>query len=498
MAWFEEGSPVKRAWLLLFFVALNLCPLVGCGAQVSPSPVPASTDASVATATSALALTATSPIPATAVPATSLPEPTAPPVSQPVVNAFGTEMRQVDDAHGLSLAVDAGVHWLRFRAFAWDEIEPMRTEPPAYHWEVVDEDSLRNAAEIGMEVIAGIQYAPEWAQKVPGSYCGPIREDRLPEFAQFLQALVARYSGPPYHVRYWELGNEPDVDPALVNAHSVFGCWGDREDETYGGRYYAEMLKVAYPAIKSVDPQAQVLIGGLLLDRPSGGEDNHPRFLEGILEGGGGPFFDLVSFHAYAYYGGTLGLMGNPLWPDSATVMPAKVAFLREVLAQYGYGDKPLLNTEGALLCAEASEDCFEMQAAYVPRVYAEALALGLEAQVYYAWINEGWRYTGLLQPDLTPKPVYNAYKAAATFLSQASYEREVMGYPQGMVGYTFSRPDRAVRVDVIWSEDGTARRVTLPAAASAYDRYGEPLAAGDAIEVDFSPVFVVSPWQGE
>jgi hypothetical protein len=489
---------VKGAWLLFFVVALNLCPLVGCGPQVSPTPLPASTTASVPTATSAPAPTATSPLPATAVPAPSLPEPTAPPVLQPVRTVFGTEMRKVDDAHGLPLAVEAGVHWLRLRAFSWDEIEPSRTDPATYHWEAVDEDSLRNAAEAGMQVIAGIQYTPEWAQKVPGSYCGPIRADKLPEFAQFLRALVARYSGPPYHVRYWELGNEPDVDPALVSARNVFGCWGDREDEYYGGRYYAEMLKVAYPAIKSADPQAQVLIGGLLLDRPSGGEDNHPRFLAGILEGGGGPFFDLVSFHAYAYYGGTMGLMGNPLWPDSATVMPAKVAFLREVLGEYGYGDKPLVNTEVALLCAEASEGCFEMQAVYAPRVYAEALALGLEAQVYYAWISRGWRHTGLLQPDLAPKPVYHAYKTAATFLSQASYEGEVIGYPRGMGGYSFTGPDPTIRVDVIWSEDGTAQRITLPAAALAYDRYGEPLAAGDAIEVDFSPVFVVSPWQGE
>jgi hypothetical protein len=489
---------MKRAWLPLFVAALNLCFLGGCGAQVSPTPFLVRSTASTPAVASVPAPTATSPSPTTAVPATALPEPTVPPVVRPGKTVFGTEMREVDDAHGLSLAVEAGVHWLRLRAFSWDEIEPMPTDPATYHWEVVDEASLRNAAEAGMEIIAVVQFTPEWAQKVPGSYCGPIQEDKLPEFARFLRALVARYSGEPYHVRYWELGNEPDVDPALVSAHSVFGCWGDRDDRTYGGRYYAEMLKVAYPAIKSVDPQAQVLIGGLLLDRPSGGEDNHPRFLEGILEGGGGPFFDLVSFHAYAYYGGTMGLMGNPLWPDSATVMPAKVAFLREMLAEYGYGAKPLLNSEAALLCDEASEDCFEMQAAYVPRVYAEALALGLEAQVYFAWINVGWRHTGLLQPDLTPKPVYDAYRAAATFLSGVSYEGKAMGYPPGMGGYSFGGPDPSIRVDVIWSEDGTAHPVTLPAGAAAYDRIGEPLAGGDAIEVDFSPVFVVSPWQGE
>jgi hypothetical protein len=34
----------------------------------------------------------------------------------------------------------------------------------------------------------------------------------------------------------------------------------------FGGEYYGNMLKIVYPAIKSADPQAQVLVGGLLLD----------------------------------------------------------------------------------------------------------------------------------------------------------------------------------------------------------------------------------------
>ena len=33
-----------------------------------------------------------------------------------------------------------------------------------------------------------------------------------------------------FDVHYWELGNEPDVDPILVNSSSGFGCWGDIDD----------------------------------------------------------------------------------------------------------------------------------------------------------------------------------------------------------------------------------------------------------------------------
>ena len=71
------------------------------------------------------------------------------------------------------------------------------------------------------------------------------------------------------------------------------------------------MLKVAYPQIKAADPQAQVLVGGLLLDcdpRPGAGcsltaqNAIPPKFLEGILRNNGGPYFDGVSFHAYDFY----------------------------------------------------------------------------------------------------------------------------------------------------------------------------------------------------
>jgi hypothetical protein len=410
----------------------------------------------------------------------------------------------IADSQGLTQVVDAGVNWVRFAAFHWDEIEPVHTQPPTYRWETVDEQSLRNAAAAGLDVIAVIVYSPEWAQKVRDSFCGPILEDRLDEFAEFLQALVERYSLPPYNVRYWELGNEVDVDPLLVGPHSGFGCWGDNTDEYYGGGYYAEMLKVAYPAIKAADPHAQVLLGGLLLDcdpeNPDVCSNIHgvktSKFLEGILRNDGGPCFDIVSFHVYTYFRYDLGRghMTNLHWPGSETAIPEKVSFVREVLTAYGYGDKRLMNTEGALLCPEATEDCLETQAMYIPRAYAEALALGLEQQTYYAITNEHWRHTGLLLPDLTPKPVYYAYKTASAFLSPAAYVGVIEGYPAGIAGYTFHRRGGMGYLDVIWSQDGSVQEVNLPPGASVHDRYGTLVASSGMIEVDYSPVYVIRP----
>lgn len=416
---------------------------------------------------------------------------------------FGVQMSKIRDSGGLNEAVDAQAHWVRFAAFSWDEIEPERTNPPTYHWDVVAEEDLANAANQGLETIAIVLRAPHWARKYRDYSCGPIKQESLGAFSEFLQALVARYGVAPYDVRYWELGNEPDVDRSLVPHDSGYGCWGEQSDEYYGGGYYAEMLKVAYPALKAADPDAQVLIGGLLLDcdprDPLGCADGvhgdkPPKFLEGILRNGGGPYFDIVSYHAYSYYTGYIGQMTNDKWPGSVTAVPAKTGFVKEVLAQYGYGDKELMNTETALLCYRSTENCFETQSMYMPRAYAEALALGLKAQTYYQMINPGWWYTGLLLPDLTPKPAYHAYVAAAAFLSPATYDEPVTNYPPSIAGYAFSRGAHPGHIDVIWSADGSAQTVTLPAGAQAYDRYGELIASSGDIQVDYAPVYIRRP----
>ncbi len=337
-----------------------------------------------------------------------------------VVSIFGAQMNNaIDESQGLSQALNGGVYWVRFDAFEWDRIEPVLTVPSTFHWENVDEASLLRANQNGLKVIAVVKYTPDWAQKYPGSACGPIKSAAFSAFAEFLTEAVNRYKNPPYNIKYWELGNE--IDAPVYYARSVFGCWGDEGDPYFGGEYYAQMLKAAYPAIKAADPQAQVLLGGLVLDNPNEIPYSIARFFEGVLRGGGGPFFDLVNFHSYSYFTGIPGLLYNPNWPGSPTSLPEKAAFLKTILTRYGLGNKPLINTETALYCDVNTDPCFETQAVFTAKAYAEGIALGLQGLVYYALKSE-WRLTGLLRPDNSPRPSYRAFKTAADFLALAQY----------------------------------------------------------------------------
>ncbi len=407
-------------------------------------------------------------------------------------------MKSVSSQHA-GLAGDAGVHWVRFPAFDWDRIQPTRTS--TYDWQTVDEVSLRNAADEGLQIIGTIKYTPAWAQKVPGSFCGPIRQDVLGEYAQFLTALVKRYSQGPYNIHYWELGNEPDVDPAWVGPRQIFGCWGDFQDPYYGGGYYAEMLKAAYPAIKAADPRAQVLIGGLLLDcdptHPPQGQDCKPaKFLEGILSNGGGNYFDIVSFHGYHLYNGALQWDElYPTWAARGGAVLGRIDFLREVMSAYGV-DKPLMHTEGGLLCHENSPFCnppqpefFQQQADYVVWLFVRNWAQGLHATIWYHFEGSGWRHSGLLDENQQSKPAYDALKFLSQELDGAKYEKAVTRY-SGLRAYEFSAPGK--RIWVLWAPDEQPHPITLPAGANkVYDKYGVPVApVGGKVTVK-SPIYV-------
>jgi hypothetical protein len=351
----------------------------------------------------------------------------------------------------------------------------------------------------GLVPIVNVRYTPGWAQMYQAYSCGPIAIDKLGAFASFMHDLVARYSVAPYNVKYWEIWNEPDVDHALVPPDCPWGCWGDVSDYYYGGGQYGNMLEKIYPAIKAADPQAQVMVGGLLLacDPASSGckdgAEQHARFLEGILHAGGGASFDGVSFHGYDYYGGGLGRYSNgnwqTAWNTTGPVGIAKAHFLEGVLSAHGVTGKFLINTETAVLCPSCTSDAdFEAtKAYYLAQTFAAAIAEGWRANLWYSAL--GWRNSGLLNPDLSPRPAYEAYRASRSELQDARLLREITEYT-GVKGYGFDRGDR--QVWLMWSLDGADHAVTLPFAPyAALDVFGSPLVASSTITVTLAPVYV-------
>lgn len=412
-------------------------------------------------------------------------------------------MLRISPERGLGLAEPAGLHWLRFNGLRWADVEASRG---TYDWDKAAdlETQLQAAFEAGLKTILIVRRTPEWAQQVPGSFCSAPKPEALQAMADFVGEAVRRYKDPPFGVKYWELGNEPDVDPLLVPPDSAFGCWGDEQDAYYNGEFYGQMLQVVYPAIKAADPEAQVLIGGLLLDRDPA-VDEHPNppahYLEGILRSGGGDFFDIVSFHSYVTYDEQLHdwEARAHTWKQRGGTLAGKVDFLREVLAEYGY-DKPLMLTEAGLLCRDcpspAPEDFLEAQAAYLPRLYVRSMALGLEATIWFTLDGPGWRQASLLDKDQQPKPAYNALQALTSLVANAQYVGPLEQFA-GLEGHAFRRHGTQKEVWVLWAPDDTRVSIQLPAGLEqAYDLAGTPLSRQNGrLEVGFAPIYLeVSP----
>ena len=301
--------------------------------------------------------------------------------------------------------------------------------------------------------------------------------------------LVDRYKDPPYGVKYWQIWNEPDAP--VNDSSNPYGCWGDPNDTAnYGGDDYGAMLQVVYPAVKSVDPDAQVLIGGLLLDcDPEGGcsqgtaPPESALFLKGILTSGAGGSFDGVAFHAYDHYAGELGTYGNSNWRSSwsgqGPVLAAKAAFIREVLADHGVTGKYLMNTETAVLCGANGDppgqgpcssdpaSTFERtKADYVAQTFAAAQAGGLKANIWYNVF--GWRNSGLLNNDHTTRPAYDALAFARLTLPNPSFlgglsEADVGG--ASVLGYKFTQDGR--QIWLLWSVSSFPQAITLPSTPS-------------------------------
>jgi hypothetical protein len=189
---------------------------------------------------------------------------------------------KVDELGGSVVRIDVPWDWLEWTApgvEGWGDEENHRLDA------FVDAAQRR-----GLQVLAVVQDTPCWASSDVTKDCRPavMRYDwHLPpadpgDFADFLTRIVSRYRG---RIQYWEIWNEPNLSHFWTNPDPVA---------------YTELLRAAYPAIKTADPAATVLAGALAPVAP--GEDGYPTlaFVDTMYTAGAKGSFDALSFHPYS------------------------------------------------------------------------------------------------------------------------------------------------------------------------------------------------------
>jgi hypothetical protein len=230
-----------------------------------------------------------------------------------------------------------GAGWNRWPLY-WNWVE---TTPGNWNWSAFDRqvlDDLQHGLQInaillgrpefysGENQIKGL-YEPIFADgsDTPGEGIKPLNPNN--KWAHFVYEAVNRYKpggalaqsvflAPGDGIRVWEVWNEPD--------HLSF--WSGNIHE------YARLLKTSYIVAKMVDPQAQILFGGLLY----GTDDNWLAqvlnvFINDPLHEQFNWFMDIVAVHSY-----------NDPWRSGWLTL-----YTRQTLVSFGI-DKPIwLNETG-------------------------------------------------------------------------------------------------------------------------------------------------------
>jgi VCBS repeat-containing protein/YVTN family beta-propeller protein len=288
---------------------------------------------------------------------------------------------QTDTNKSMALLKGAGIDTIRI-LMPWGGVEK---NEGTYDWSATDR-MINSANANGIKVLAVINSTPDWAATPdqPPLAGAPVDLDA---FNDFVTQVATRYQG---KVTDYEIWNEQNAD--------IF--WAPEPDAAQ----YTALLKVAYTAIKSADPNAVVIAGGLAsaAETPGGPTINPVTFLSEMYADGAAGYFDAVAYHPYLYsvpFSAGEGHAGVPI--TQAEQMYA-------VMVANGDGNKKIWATEYGEPSSEVSE---ATQAAYVGDFLREWRTLEFAGPAFihtladYSSSDPIQGSFGLFHQDWTPKP---------------------------------------------------------------------------------------------
>ncbi len=172
------------------------------------------------------------------------------------------------------------VTWIR-ADFDWSGIESQRGQ---FNWSYPDR-LVQEASARRMKVVAIIAYTPDWAR--PPGTTSHTPPDRVSDYANFANAAAARYA--PLGVQTWEIWNEPNSSD----------FWKPRPDPDR----YGQLFRAAAGAIRTADPGATLLTGGLTrgTDVAGGASLSQKTFLERLYANGTAQLANAVAVHPYSF-----------------------------------------------------------------------------------------------------------------------------------------------------------------------------------------------------
>ena len=285
------------------------------------------------------------------------------------------------------------VSWSR-EEFRWDMVNPA---PGRWDWGFTDE-MVAKASERDINILGLLVYSVGWASPAAGvgsnqpAFTMPANLDT---YHTYVQTVVSRYRG---RVKAWEVWNEPN--------HGAF--WRPQPDAAE----YARLLQTAASAIRTADPNAKVVLGGIA------GADT--AFLEQVVAIAGWNSFDIVAAHPYV----------APRSPERGYLADGELARLEAFVDRHGGGKSIWLTEIGWPSSRPGRWGVGDpaVQANYLVRGMVQAAASPrVERVFWYNWRNDGTDPNndednyGLVANDWrTPKPAATAFRTLSGQLDGA------------------------------------------------------------------------------
>jgi hypothetical protein len=356
-----------------------------------------------------------------------------------VIEAFW----QPEEAAALS------VGWDRI-LFYWNEIQP--TGPDDWNTLHVLEEWLVEAEAQDRMVMGLLKNTPGWATDgapfsgVPRGLYLPVDDpDNL--WAGYVRKVVEYYA--PRGVHHWIVWNEPEIAPG-VYGHEFAGTTAD----------YFQLLKVAYLVAKEEDPRAVIHLAGWSYWHDPAWLGNFLRVATADPDAAThNHYFDVVTLHIY-FRVETVEELVNETWAIQERYGLRKPIWINETNAS------PNLDPLWPVTRPNFQVD-LEQQAWYL--VQAHALAFGAQTarvgvyKLLDILLPEGGESFGILRPDASRRPAFDAYRTTVRYLGGFTYpvgrQRTADFY-----SFTFNRPEGITRV--LWARRAADVTLRLPALA--------------------------------
>lgn len=239
----------------------------------------------------------------------------------------------------ISRMVGLGAGWIRLNV-EWNQIQAGGSG--SFSWTNLDY-CVDAAVSAGLKVLATIVFTPSWARAVDtGKYWDAPDPTKL---ATFAGVAVNRYKD---RIKHWEFWNEPNLS----------SFWYTNSTSGVSAAAYTACLQAIYPAIKTADPLATVITGGLAnaSNPTSGAVEADPRtFLAQIYGAGGKDYFDAVAMHPYTQPGFPGETQSwNPWY---------RMTQMRNTMVAQGDAAKPMWITESGCATSGTTAGTYETEA---------------------------------------------------------------------------------------------------------------------------------------